>query len=187
MRKNRQNWNKSTKRSAAASVVALGAVFAAANVSALAESAAILATAPEPTALKSENSAKPVKPAAVWQLMDATLILGADATAVLKRADGVETSAPIRAFSFVSNGRTVDATRVVRKTEGKTAFETLIVEFEDGTRAKFEAKPGPGSVVFRLLGLDAKSPVDEIAIFRLGAPQGSRIAGQINAAISDDG
>ncbi len=187
MRKNRQNWKKTTKRSAASGVVALGAVLTAASVPALAESAAILATAPEPTALKSENSAKPVKPAAVWQLMDATLILGADATAVLKRADGVETSAPIRAFSFVSNGRTVDATRVERITEEKTTFETLIVEFEDGTKAKFEAKRRMGSVVLRLLGLDAKSPVDEIAIFRLGAPQGSRIAGQINAAISDDG
>ncbi|MBQ7112100.1 MAG: hypothetical protein IJO06_12930 [Thermoguttaceae bacterium] len=188
MRKNRQNRKNALKRRAsAAGVVALGAILTAANVPALAESAAILATVPETVALKSENSAKPAKPAAVWNLGDATLRLGADATAVLKRADGGETSAPVRAFSFVSGGRTVDATRVERITEEKTAFETLIVEFEDGTRAKFEAKPGPGGVVLRLLGLDAKSPVDEIAIFRLGAPQGSRIAGQINAAISDDG
>ena len=188
MRKNRQNWKKTTKRNvAAAGVVALGAVLTAATVPTSAECAAFSATAPEPTALKTENSAKPAKPAAVWNLGDATLTLGADATALLERVDGGETSAPVRAFSFVSDGRTVDARRVVRKTEEKTAFETLIVEFEDGTRAKFEAKPGPGSVVFRLLGLDAKSPVDEIAIFRLGAPQGSRIASQINAAISDDG
>ncbi|MBQ5790072.1 MAG: hypothetical protein IIW01_07260, partial [Thermoguttaceae bacterium] len=186
MRKNRQIWKKTTKRSAAG-VVALGAILTAASVPALAESAAIGATAPELAALKTENSAKPAKPAAVWNLGDATLTLGADALAVLKRADGVETCAPVRAFFFVSNGRTVNATRVERITEEKTAFETLIVEFEDGTKAKFEAKPSPGSVVFRLLGLDAKSPVDEIAIFRLGAPQDSRIAWQINAAIADDG
>ncbi|MBR4833197.1 MAG: hypothetical protein IKU86_02535 [Thermoguttaceae bacterium] len=187
MRKNRQNWKKTSKRNVSAAVVgALGAILATASVPTSAESTAIPANVSEPAALTSENSAKPAKPAAVWNLGDATLTLGADATAVLTRADGGETSAPVRAFSFVSNGRTVDARRVVRRTEGKTAFETLIVEFEDGTRAKFEAKPGPGSVVLRLLGLDAKSPVDEIAIFRLGAPQGSRIAGQINAAISPD-
>ncbi|MBQ9800828.1 MAG: hypothetical protein IJO40_12950, partial [Thermoguttaceae bacterium] len=144
MRKNRQNWKKTTKRNvAAAGVVALGAVLTAATVPTSAECAAFSATAPEPTALKTENSAKPAKPAAVWNLGDATLTLGADATAFLERADGGETSAPVRAFSFVSDGRTVDARRVVRKTEEKTAFETLIVEFEDGTRAKFEAKPGP--------------------------------------------
>ena len=188
MRKNRQIWKKTTKRNAAAAgVVALGAVLTAANVPMLAESAAIGATAPELAALKTENSAKPAKPAAVWNLGDATLTLGADATAVLERADGGETSAPVRAFSFVSNGRTVEATRVERITEEKTAFETLIVEFADGTKAKFEAKPNPGSVVLRLLGLEEKSPVDEIAIFRLGAPQNSRIASQINAAIADDG
>ncbi|MBQ9128227.1 MAG: hypothetical protein IJY15_10780, partial [Thermoguttaceae bacterium] len=118
MRKNRQNWKKTTKRSAAASgVVALGAVLTAANVPALAEqaaeSAAIPANAREPEALKTENSAKPAKPAAVWNLGDATLTLGADATAFLERADGGETCAPIRAFSFVSDGRTVDARRVV--------------------------------------------------------------------------
>lgn len=188
MRKNRQIGQKASKRTASAAVVgALGAALTVASVPALAKSAAIPGPVPELAALKSENSAKPAKPAAVWNLGDATLRLGADATAVLKRADGGETSAPIRAFSFVSGGRTVEATRVERITEEKTAFETLIVEFEDGTKAKFEAKPSPGSVVFRLLGLDAKSPVDEIAIFRLGAPQDSRIAWQINAAIADDG
>ena len=188
MRKNRQNGKKTSKRRVtAASVIALGALLTAASVPASATQAAISGVAAEPTALKSENSAKPAKPAAVWQLMDATLILGADATAVLKRTDGGETSAPVRAFSFVSNGRTIDATRVERITEEKTTFETLIVEFEDGTKAKFEAKRRMGCVVLRLLGLEEKSPVDEIAIFRLGAPQDARIAGQINAAIADDG
>lgn len=188
MRKNRQNWKKTSKQNASAAVVgALGAILTVAEVPTLAEQAAISSVAAEMAALKTENSAKPAKPAAVWNLGDATLTLGVDATAFLERADGVETSAPVRAFSFVSSGRTVDATRVKRITEGKTAFETLIVEFADGTRAKFEAKPGPGSVVFRLLGLDAKSPVDEIAIFRLGAPQHSRIAWHTNAAISADG
>ena len=188
MRKNRQNRGNTSKRNAtAAGVVALGAILAAASVPAFAESAAISGIAAESAALKSENIAQPAQPAAVWNLGDAILTLGADATAVLERADGGETSAPVRAFFFVSNGRTVNATRVERIMEEKTAFETLIVEFEDGTKAKFEAKPSPGSVVFRLLGLDAKSPVDEIAIFRLGAPQDSRIAWQINAAIADDG
>lgn len=195
MRKNWQNRKKTTNRNASPAVVgALGAILTAAGVPALPLEREI-ASAAEPAAtltaaLKSENaenSAKSAKSAVVWNLGDATLTLGVDATAVLTRADGGETSAPVRAFSFVSDGRTVEATRVVRKTGKNSTFETLIVEFEDGTRAKFAAKSNPGSVVFRLTALDEKSPVDEIALFRLGAPRGARIAGQINAAIDDDG
>lgn len=118
----------------------------------------------------------------VWPLGDATLTLSLDGKAQIARGEE-NLAPPVSAFALMTtDGRTLEAKRVEKKSP-----DTFDVIFPDGTRASLNAMSQNGFVLFKLTALDTKSDVVEFSLFRIGVPNETDYAGEINHAIFDDG
>ena len=114
---------------------------------------------------------------------ESTLRLSADGRSQLFRADGTPLTSQTRAVALrYENGDELSSVRIE-----PTSSNSFDVFFKDGTCAHYEYEVGIGSVLFRLVAIDAKEPITEFRLLNVAVPANLPTSYWTNTTTFQDG
>ncbi len=114
---------------------------------------------------------------------ESTLRLSSDGYSQLFRADGTALASQTKAVKLrYAGGTELSSVRIE-----PTSPSSFDVFFEDGTCARYEYEVGVGSVLFRLVAVDAKEPISEFCLLNVAVPDDLPTSYWTNTTTFSDG